>query len=131
MTFYSNFNRPKRIPEKIDREGSKVETAGYMAPNVLISNVLKAGQRLREYRRGIYANTDTVNPADDRDIDIDPTAAKGYDLAQAADDLTVLKNKFDEELEIQKKKALEEEAKKEAQSAESSRVPEGTDNGST
>jgi len=74
---YGRWNRPARQGE-LNLGEKIVETAGYIPPKIQIENMIAAGQRLADYRSGLYSNEpEKKEPA------IDPTRSPGFDLADA------------------------------------------------
>lgn len=86
------------------------EQSGYMSTEQLVTDMLKAGKALEDYRNGMY---DLDEEADwDEDVPLDPTRRKDFDLA----DFTALKLRHEQKLEEYKaQKKADEEAKKKAQ----------------
>lgn len=78
--FYSPYIRPDANYE-INSGEEIVEKAGYVPANVLIENMIYAGNRLDFARSEYYdfADAETV----DQDF-IDPTRSKGFDIADAS-----------------------------------------------
>lgn len=81
MEFFTQFNRPKEFMEFNSGE-EIVEKAGYVEPNVLIENMIFAGQRLDLARSEMYDFPDEESV----DEEFDPRVnAKGIDPAEISE----------------------------------------------
>jgi len=79
MKFATQYVPNKIIPEKNSGK-SFVENVGYISAEKRISNLMLAGQRLRDYRN------DQFDFPDEKSIDdnfTDPTRSKNFDMADA------------------------------------------------
>lgn len=70
-------------PGEVNSGEILVETAGYVSAEKRISNLMLAGQRLADYRKGLY-DFDHNQELDESFSD--PTRSKNYDLADAFQD---------------------------------------------
>ena len=105
LMFHTKHIRPKQQFE-INKGKSKVETAGYIPAKMQIENMILAGQRLAEYRQGLY----DFGPNDpDDDSFYDPTRRPNYDMAEAAQDALSVSRRLSEQAERAKE---QENAKK-------------------
>jgi len=94
MDFMTQHNRPPRKGE-INSGETLVDTSGYIPPERQIFDMINAGRRLSENRKGMYEfERDDVVPEDF----VDPTREPGFDLVDAgniADNLTAKKKAAD------------------------------------
>lgn len=81
MKFYTNYDRPKSKPEEMDPI-SKTDKVGYVSAKERIETIMLAGQKLVDYRNGLYDYPDGVEMDDS--VQVDPTR-KGLDLAEASE----------------------------------------------
>jgi len=116
--FYTKLIRPEPVYEDIDPY-SKVETAGYSSAERQITDMIRAGIRLGEYRREMYDFEDGEKIDDEY---FDPTRRRNYDMADASNDLRVvsrrLSDKADKAKNVEdgkKKEVIEGEKEKEAE----------------
>lgn len=110
MEFYTQFKRPKDAPE-INTGEDICEKTGYVPANVIIENMIYAGQRLD------LARSDMYDFKDEEDIDhdyIDPTRAPGFDLADASAIGMQVSSKLSEQRKLfeEEKRIREEDEKK-------------------
>jgi len=82
VKLYTQYRRPPKRMEEMTSD-TLTESAGYLPSKVQIENLIQAGKRLMEYRKGAY------DFPDDKVVDEsyeDPTRGPGYDLADASRD---------------------------------------------
>jgi hypothetical protein len=111
--YFTKDVRPNRVPEHMNPK-TKTETVGALTLLQRIENVIAAGQRLTDYRRERY-DLAPGEPAEKAQID--PTRAKSFGFAEAADLEKRLvnnaKTRAEEEDEKKQHKLFEEEEKPE------------------
>lgn len=78
--FQTKYERKPTIPEK-NGMPSKTEKIGYIPPKIQIENMILAGQRLADSRRGYEFAENEEIPEDY----IDPTRNPNFDLADASE----------------------------------------------
>lgn len=84
IKLYSSIIRPDPAP--LINTGPKItETAGYISIKQQVENILRAGERLTEYRREHY---DYGNEKEDDGETIDPLRNPNFDLADASEILS-------------------------------------------
>lgn len=81
MDFRTKYDRRDFNDDEKPDPVSKTETAGYIAPDVQIMNIIEAGRRLDDYRKEAY---DIAPGSDVEDAPIDPTRSGGFDMADAS-----------------------------------------------
>lgn len=88
-----------------------VERDGYRDTETIVQEMISAGERLMDYRRGQYDYED-----DDLSTDIDPTRSPSFDLVDAGKIMEEEKTKYEkgmkERIEMEKKKSEDEIIKK-------------------
>lgn len=75
--FHTHYERERSKPEVNSRE-IIVETAGYIPAKQRIESIIRAGERLKVYRKEQFDFNEKI----DEDFS-DPTRSKNYDLADA------------------------------------------------
>ena len=78
------FNNPSFITYEKNSGKRRVEVAGYIPADKQILAMINAGQRLDNARKNF--DFDESHPVDES-IPCDPTRSKGYDIAEASQDL--------------------------------------------
>lgn len=104
-------NRPKLVGEVLSDE-LITEQTGYRTLEQQVTDLIVAGQRLDDYRRGIY---DSDNHDIDDDDYFDPTRSPDFDMFDALDGVSHLKATFEAALSKAASEANESEVESEAE----------------
>lgn len=92
MEFMTRQNRPHVEETKYDED--KVERAGYIPADIQIIRLIQAGERLGRFRKEQFDQ----EFGKEEDLDIDPTRAGNFDLADASMYSAGLKGKLEKQL---------------------------------
>lgn len=103
MEFLTQRNRPPRKGE-INSGETLVDTSGFIPPERQIFDMINAGRRLSENRKGMYEFERTDKVPDDY---IDPTREPGFDMVDAGNIADLLTRKRQAAEAVSKKEAAE------------------------
>lgn len=122
IRFQSQYSHKPYDGEVISSK-SIVDPSGYVDAQTRIENLMRAGERLDEYRRDMYQ----YGPDDDYDDDSsdDPTMEPGYDLADAHYQKQKALSRLRRSMESPSKKPIEPVATNVVDEAKASEVKDG------